>query len=153
MNTGRKVQNMAKRSFIGGLLTFTAAAATVAGLCYAFKDEIRGSKPYQDLNDRYDVNSKLDKASAKAKKTAADLKGKAASLKEKVVNTPSSAEDDDVLEAAEDEADRDYVAIQPEGEEEDASDDAGESETPAETPAKEDKSADSSKDVQNIEVE
>lgn len=86
---------MAKHSFLGGIITFTAAAATVAGLCYVFKDEIKGSKPYQDLNDKYDVDSKINTAASKAKTAKSELKAKASDIK-----TKASDIKDDIMEKA-----------------------------------------------------
>ena len=68
---------MAKHDFLGSLAKFTVAAAAVAGVCYAFKDEIRGTKTYQDLNEKYDVDGKVEKAVAKAvEEKKPDLPGK-----------------------------------------------------------------------------
>ena len=40
-----------------GLLKFTVAAATLGGVCYAFKDKIRETKVYQD----HDMDNKIKK--------------------------------------------------------------------------------------------
>ena len=68
---------MARRGILGGLLTVTTAAAAVAGVCYLFKDEIKGTKTYQDLDEKYDVDKKIKEYSEKAKTTAYELKDKA----------------------------------------------------------------------------
>ena len=98
------------RSLLGGLFRVTAAAAAVAGVAYLFKDEIRGTEAYQNLNSKYDVDTKIADATKKAKEAAAIAKDKAKEaavvakdkaydLKDKAVdaykNSPWSATDDD----------------------------------------------------------
>ncbi len=124
---------MAKRDFFGGLAKFTVAAAAVAGVCYAFKDEIRGTKTYQDLNEKYDVDGKVEKAVAKAKETGINAKAKvketAATVKSKVdEKMESMKEEEEIIDDSEiilDEDDtpdeRDYVAIKTEEEKADES--------------------------------
>lgn len=46
---------MAKKSLLGKLFTIAAAAAAIGGACYIFKDKIKASKLYEDL----DVDDKL----------------------------------------------------------------------------------------------
>lgn len=83
-----------------GVVKFTVAAAAVAGVCYAFKDKIKGSRFYQE----YDVDTKLDKV----KNT----------IKEKV----SILEDEDVFDDDElifddldaEDPEKTYVSINPE---------------------------------------
>ena len=85
---------MAKRDFFGGLAKFTVAAAAVAGVCYAFKDEIRGTKTYQDLNEKYDVDGKVEKAVAKAKETGINAKAK---VKETAATVKSKVESNNII--------------------------------------------------------
>ena len=66
---------MARRSLFGGLVTLTAAAAAAAGVCYLFKEEIRGTETYKNLNEKYDVDEKIKTYSAKAKDTASPFRG------------------------------------------------------------------------------
>ena len=73
---------MARRGLFGNLLTVTTAAAAVAGICYLFKEEIRGTEAYQKVNDKYDVDTKIKDYSTKAKDKAYDLKDKAKVEKE-----------------------------------------------------------------------
>lgn len=111
---------MAKHSFLAGLATFTAAAAAVAGVCYVFRDEIRDTKTYKDLNQKYDVDTRLSKASSKAKSTAADLKEKASDLKDKAVEkAPWKTDEENLFEDDEivlndntEPEQRDYVKLQ-----------------------------------------
>ncbi len=86
-----------------GLVKFTVAAATVGGLCYAFKDQIKNSKVYKD----YEVDDKI-------KKVKTTLKEKMPAIFD---NEADFVEEDDLFEdldlAAED-VERDYVSITPE---------------------------------------
>lgn len=119
---------MARRSLLGGLFTFTAAAAAVAGVAYLFKEEIRDTDTYKNLNDKYDVDTKIKTYSEKAKDTAYDLKDKAKvaakDIKAKTDEWKSSKEDDIfdddeiILDAdVEQDAERTYVSIQDAAEE------------------------------------
>ena len=75
--------------FFKGVVKFSVAAAAVGGLCYAFKDKIRESKVYQDNN----VDEKINK-----------------------VKTTIKEEDDlfaDDLDLEMEDANRDYVTINP----------------------------------------
>lgn len=112
---------MARRGIFGGLLTITTAAAAVAGVCYLFKDEIKGTKTYKDLDEKYDVDKKIKEYSEKAKTKAYDLKDKtktaAKDIKSKVDEWKAS-DDDDLFDDDEiiiDDGDvaenRDYVSI------------------------------------------
>ena len=129
------------RSLLGGLFRVTAAAAAVAGVAYLFKDEIRGTEAYQNLNSKYDVDTKIADATKKAKEAAAIAKDKAKEaavvakdkaydLKDKAVdaykNSPWSATDDDnifeddeiVLNEDGEAEKRDYVEIKTDAAEE-----------------------------------
>ena len=111
---------MARHSLFGGLLTITAAAAAAAGVCYLFKEEIKGTETYKNLNEKYDVDTKIKKASDKAKETAYDLKDKAKvaakDIKTKAdewkASKESAFEDDEIVTDGDFSEDRDYVSIQ-----------------------------------------
>ena len=110
---------MARRSLFGGLVTLTAAAAAAAGVCYLFKEEIRGTETYKNLNEKYDVDTKIKKASEKARDTAYDLKDKAKvaakDIKTKAdewkASKESAFEDDEIITDEDFSEDRDYVSI------------------------------------------
>ena len=110
---------MARHSLFGGLLTITAAAAAAAGVCYLFKEEIRGTETYKNLNEKYDVDTKIKKASVKARDTAYDLKDKAKvaakDIKTKAdewkASKESAFEDDEIITDEDFSEDRDYVSI------------------------------------------
>ena len=111
---------MARRSLLGGLLTVGAAAAAVAGVAYLFKEEIRETKTYKDLNEKYDVDKKIKDYSEKAKETAYDLKDKAKEaakdIKSQVEEWKASQEDDifeddEIIIDGDFSEDRDYVSI------------------------------------------
>ena len=110
---------MARHSLFGGLLTITAAAAAAAGVCYLFKEEIRGTETYKNLNEKYDVDTKIKKASEKARDTAYDLKDKAKvaakDIKTKAdewkASKESAFEDDEIITDEDFSEDRDYVSI------------------------------------------
>jgi hypothetical protein len=86
---------------IKNLVKISVAAATVGGLCYAFKDKIKESKPYQD----YDVDTKLNKVKT--------------TIKEKMPkvfdNEEDYVEDDEIFfedeEFSPENSSRDYVSI------------------------------------------
>lgn len=82
-----------------GVVKFTVAAAAVGGVCYAFRDQIKGSKVYQDNN--------LDE---KFKKVANAIKEK---LPTTDVNEEDIVEDDEIFfeDAIAAETSRDYVSI------------------------------------------
>ena len=109
---------MARHSLFGGLLTITAAAAAAAGVCYLFKEEIRGTETYKNLNEKYD-DTKIKKASEKARDTAYDLKDKAKvaakDIKTKAdewkASKESAFEDDEIITDEDFSEDRDYVSI------------------------------------------
>ncbi len=111
---------MARRGLLGGLLTVTTAAAAVAGVCYLFKEEIKGTKTYKDLDEKYDVDNKIKEYSNKAKTTAYDLKDKAKvaakDLKAKgeewkASNDDTIFEDDEIIIDGGASESRDYVSI------------------------------------------
>ncbi len=116
---------MARHSLFGGLLTITAAAAAAAGVCYLFKEEIRGTETYKNLNEKYDVDTKIKKASEKARDTAYDLKDKAKvaakDIKTKAdewkASKESAFEDDEIIMDDDFSEDRDYVSIKDAAEE------------------------------------
>lgn len=140
---------MAKHDFLGSLAKFTVASAAVAGVCYAFKDEIRGTKTYQDLNEKYDVDGKVEKAVAKAKETGVTAKAKvketAATVKSKVDEKMESMKEEEeiiddseiILDEDETPNERDYVSIKTE-------EDKAEEEKTEESAEKEDKADDKS---------
>lgn len=94
------------------LVKVTVAAAAVGGLCYAFKDKIKGSKVYQE----YDVDNKI----AKVKSTIKEKMPKSSD------NEKDYVEDDEIFfdDLDADVTERDYVSIEP-----DAADDNSEAET------------------------
>ncbi len=94
------------------LVKVTVAAAAVGGICYAFKDKIKGSKVYQE----YDVDSKI----AKVKSTIKEKMPKSSD------NEKDYVEDDEIFfdDLDADVTERDYVSIEP-----DAADDNSDSET------------------------
>ncbi len=117
---------MGRHSFLEGLATFTVAAVTVAGICYLFKDEIKGTKTYQDLNDKYDVDSKINlaadkakNAASKAKDTAFELKDKAFVVKDDLMDKYNQMkgseenlfDDDEIILDESDVEERDYVRV------------------------------------------
>ena len=110
---------MARHSLFGGLLTITAAAAAAAGVCYLFKEEIRGTETYKNLNEKYDVDTKIKKKKKKARDTAYDLKDKAKvaakDIKTKAdewkASKESAFEDDEIITDEDFSEDRDYVSI------------------------------------------
>ena len=115
---------MARRSILGSLFTVTAAAAAVAGVAYLFKEEIRETQTYKDLNDKYDVDKKIKEYSEKAKDTAYDLKDKAKvaakDIKAKADEWKAAQEDDIfeddkiIINDVDFSEDRDYVSIKTE---------------------------------------
>ena len=83
--------------FFKGVVKFSVAAAAVGGLCYAFKDKIRESKVYQDNN----VDEKINKVKT--------------TIKDKMPKI-FDEEDDlfaDDLDLEMEDANRDYVTINP----------------------------------------
>ena len=105
-------------------MAVTAAAAAVAGVAYLFKDEIRGTETYKNLNEKYDVDKKIKDYSEKAKDTAYDLKDKAKvaakDIKAKAEEWKASQEDDIfeddeiIINDVDFSEDRDYVSIKTE---------------------------------------
>ena len=112
---------------VKGLVTLTAASAAIGGLCYVFKDEIKGSKVYQ----QYEVDEKIKKVKDKVNEneTYNRVKDKVnenetfnkvkTTIKEKMPKVFDNEEDYvdegeiffDDLDAAN--SDRDYVSIDP----------------------------------------
>ena len=88
--------------FFKGVVKFSVAAAAVGGLCYAFKDKIRESKEYQDNN----VDEKINKV----KTTIKDKMPK-------IFDNEDDIEEDDLfaddLDLEMEDANRDYVTINP----------------------------------------
>lgn len=88
--------------FFKGVVKFSVAAAAVCGLCYAFKDKIRESKVYQDNN----VDEKINKV----KTTIKDKMPK-------IFDNEDDIEEDDLfaddLDLEMEDANRDYVTINP----------------------------------------
>lgn len=85
-----------------GVVKFTVAAAAVGGLCYAFKDKIKETKVYQDNH----VDEKI-------KKVKTTIKDKMPKIFD---NEDDIAEDDlfsDDLDLEMEDANRDYVTINP----------------------------------------
>lgn len=117
------------------LMKVTVAAAAVGGLCYAFKDKIKGSKVYQE----YDVDNKI----AKVKST----------IKEKMPKTFDNekdyVEDDEIFfdDLDADVAERDYVSI-----DSDAASEDSEPADEAEEKAEEVSTEESSDDTPDAEV-
>ncbi len=102
---------------VGGVVKLGIAAVAVAGVCSFFKDEIRETEAYKKANDKYDVDTKVQKASEKVKstvketaktvsETAKTVKGKFAP-----VDDQSVAEDEIILDENADASERDYVAL------------------------------------------
>lgn len=118
------------------LMKVTVAAAAVGGLCYAFKDKIKGSKVYQE----YDVDNKI----AKVKST----------IKEKMPKTFDNekdyVEDDEIFfdDLDADVAERDYVSIDPDA----ATDNSEEEKVETEEKADEESSEESTDDAPDAEV-
>ena len=119
---------MGRRNPLGSLLAITATAAAVAGVAYLFKEEIRETQTYKDLNEKYDVDTKIKTYSEKARDTAYELKDKAKvaakDLKTKADEWKASQEDDIfeddeiILDSFDSDfidedaaADRDYVSV------------------------------------------
>ena len=111
---------MGRRSLLGGFCTLATAAAAVAGVAYLFRDEIKGTQTYKDLNEKYNVDDKIEIYSAKAKDKAYELKDKAkvaaADIKEKVdekiqEQKNAKAAQDDFEDDIIDTGDRDYVVL------------------------------------------
>lgn len=91
--------------FFKGIVKFTVAAGTVAGLCYVFKDKIKETKVYQDNN----MDEKIQKVKTTIKEKMP-----------KVFDNEDDIEEDDLfaddLDLEVEDANRDYVTIDPEAE-------------------------------------
>ncbi len=94
---------MAKHSLLGNVVKIAAAAAAVSGICYLFKDEIKGSKAYQQL----DVEEKISKAKTAIKDTKNQIKEKApwANTEQDII------EDDEIILDSNAPKERDYVSL------------------------------------------
>ena len=57
---------------ISGAFKLGVVAAAAYGVYTLFKDEIRETGTYQQLNEKYDVDNKVEKATAKVKDTMKD---------------------------------------------------------------------------------
>lgn len=106
--------------FFKGIAKFTVAAGTVAGLCYVFKDKIKETKVYQDNN----MDEKIQKVKTTIKEKMP-----------KVFDNEDDIEEDDLfsddLDLEVEDANRDYVTIDPEAEDEKQEDsEAGDSGVP-----------------------
>ena len=101
---------------VGGVAKLGIAALAVAGVCSLFKEEIRETEAYKKANEKYDVDTKVQKATAKVKSTTLDAAKKvsetAKTVKEKwgTADDESVAENEIILDDAAPEA-RDYVDI------------------------------------------
>lgn len=118
--------------FFKGVVKFTVAAGTVAGLCYVFKDKIKETKVYQDNN----VDEKIQKVKTTIKEKMP-----------KVFDNEDDIEEDDLfsddLDLEVEDTNRDYVTIDPDA-------DADKTEEAADKTASEDTDADD--EVPTIEV-
>ncbi len=87
---------------VGGVLKIGVAAVAVAGVCSLFKEEIRETETYKKANEKYDVDTKVQKATAKVKSTTIEAAKKvsetAKSVKEKASEKWGTAEDEAVAE-------------------------------------------------------
>lgn len=119
--------------FFKGIVKFTVAAGTVAGLCYVFKDKIKETKVYQDNN--------MDEKIRKVKTTIKEKMPK-------VFDNEDDIEEDDLfaddLDLEVEDANRDYVTIDPESEDNKPED--------SETPLDETQDDSEDGDVPTIEV-
>ena len=102
--------------FVGGVLKIGIAAVAVAGVCSLFKEEIRETETYKKANEKYDVDTKVKKATEVVKSTTMEAAKKvsetAKTVKEKwgTADDESVAENEIILDDAAPEA-RDYVDI------------------------------------------
>lgn len=98
---------MGKHSFFGGLAKLTVAAAAVTGVCYLFKDEIKGSKAYQEL----EMDDKIQKAKTAIKDTTATIKEKAQEKAPWLSNEDEIIDDDEIILNNAEPSERDYVPL------------------------------------------
>jgi len=106
---------------VGGVVKLGVATVAVAGICSFFKEEIRETEAYKKANEKYDVDTKVKKASEKVKSTtmvaARKVSETAKTVKEKAgekwgaAEDEAVAEDEIILDDAEP-ADRDYVNLE-----------------------------------------
>ena len=108
---------------IGGAVKVGVAAVAVAGVYTLFKDEIRETKTYKKANEKYDVDTKMEKATATVKNTVVDAAKTVSAMKEKwaPAEDESVAEDEIILEESES-AEREYVSLDTEAAPADPSD-------------------------------
>ena len=130
MNRGRPVRTkkiktqeglpMGLGKVVGGVAKLGIAALAVAGVCSLFKEEIRETEAYKKANEKYDVDTKVQKATAKVKSTTLDAAKKvsetAKTVKEKASEKWSAADDtavaeDEIILDGEAPADREYVSL------------------------------------------
>ena len=90
---------------VGGVVKLGVATVAVAGNCSFFKEEIRETEAYKKANEKYDVDTKVKKASEKVKSTtmvaARKVSETAKTVKEKAEGKFGSAEDAAAADAAE----------------------------------------------------
>ena len=90
---------------VGGVVKLGVATVAVAGICSFFKEEIRETEAYKKANEKYDVDTKVKKASEKVKSTtmvaARKVSETAKTVKEKAEGKFGSAEDAAAADAAE----------------------------------------------------
>lgn len=121
-----------------GLVSFTVAAATVGGVCYAFRDKIKASKPYKD----YKVDEKL-------KKVASAIKEK---LPGQDVNEEDIVDADEVFFEDAIIAERDYVSIDPESSDNETGDADEADKADSDEADSQDDAADDKDDVPTIDL-
>lgn len=120
-----------------GVVKFTVAAAAIGGVCYAFKDQIKESKFYQE----HDVDTKINKV----KTTIKEKMPKAFSNEEDIVDEDEIFFDD--MDMAVESPEKNYVSIVPEATSDEVSD-----ETTEETSEAEDKATEEDSTVPTIEL-
>jgi len=109
---------------ISGVLKAGVVAAAAYGVYSLFKDEIKETSTYQQLNEKYDVDNKVESATEKVKGTVMDtaktVSSAAKTAKEKAVETWNKMAPDkeaDAEEAAKDAADEVKEAVEDTAEE------------------------------------
>ena len=106
--------------FVGGVFKLGIAAVAVAGVYSLFKEEIKETETYKKANEKYDVDSKMEKATATVKNTTIEAAKKVSETAKTVKELASEkwgaaddeavAEDEIILDEAA-EGDRDYVNL------------------------------------------